>query len=58
MDAFDAGDVAGGGDDAAFAAAYYEGFITDFWVVSFFNGGIESIAIHVGDGKGCEFIMS
>ncbi len=57
MDAFDAGYVAGGGDDAAFSAAYYEGFIFDLWVVSFFNGGIESIAIHMGDGKGCELWM-
>lgn len=57
MDAFDAGDVAGGGDDTAFSAAYYDGFIADFRVVAFFNGGVESIAIHVGDGEGCELCV-
>ena len=57
MDAFDAGDVAGGGDDAAVAAAYYDGFIADIRVVAFFDAGVEGIAIHVGSGQIEEFGM-
>ena len=47
----DAGDVAAGGNDAAFAAAYYDGFVADIGVVAFFDAGVEGIAIHVGGGQ-------
>ena len=49
-DAVDAGDVATGGHDAAFAAAYYYWLVADIGVVAFFDAGVEGIAIHVGSG--------
>ena len=54
-DAFYAGDIAGGGDDAATAAADDDGLVFKLWIVAFFDGGVEGIAVHVGDGKGHEF---
>ena len=51
----DAGDVAAGGNDAAFAAADYDWLVADIRVVAFFDAGVEGIAIHVGGGEIEEF---
>jgi len=49
--AADARDVAAGGDDAARAAADDEGLVAKLRIVALLDGGIEGVAIHVGDGK-------
>ncbi len=54
-DAFDPGEVAAGGDDAAGAAADDEGVVAQGGVVALFDAGIEGVAVHVGDGEGGQF---
>jgi hypothetical protein len=49
-DAADAGEVAGGGDDAATAAAHDHGAVAEFGVVALLHGGEEGVAVHVRDG--------
>ena len=56
-DAVDAGKVAAGRDDAAVAAADDDGVIFEGRIVALFDAGVESVAVHVGDGEGLEFRM-
>ena len=49
--AANARDIAGCRDNATAASADNHGFGSKRWVVALFNGGIEGIAIHVGDAE-------
>ena len=53
-DAADARDVAAGGNDAALAPADDEGLVAKLRIVALLDGGIEGVAIHVGDGEGVQ----
>ncbi len=46
-----AGDVAGGGDDAALAAADDDRLVGEGGIVAFLDGGVEGVAVDMGDGK-------
>jgi len=56
--AVEAGDVAGGADDAALAAADDDGLVGEFGAVALFDTGVEGIAIQVGDGQGVQLGMA
>jgi hypothetical protein len=49
-----AGDVAGGGDNAAVAAADDDGVVGELRPVAFFDAGVEGVAVDMGDGEGEE----
>ena len=51
MHAVSAGNVASGGDDAAFAAADDERLIGEAGIVALLDRGVERIAIDMGDRK-------
>ncbi len=48
----DPGDVAGGGHDAPPPPADDDGQVGEGRVVPLFDGGVEAVAIHMGDGEG------
>ena len=50
-DAVDAGDVAGGRDDAAVAAADDDRLVAQAGVVALLDAGIEGVAVDMGDGE-------
>ena len=54
-DALDPGEVAAGRDHPPCAAADDDGLVADAWIVALFDGGIEGVAVHVGDGKPGQF---
>ena len=56
-DSVDAGQVAAGRDDASMATAYYDGVIAEAGIVTLFDAGVESIAVHVRDGEGVKLRM-
>ncbi|MCY1250855.1 hypothetical protein D9M72_645370 [compost metagenome] len=53
----DAGDVAGGGDHAALAAADNNRLVGKLRVVTFFDGRVKRIAIDMGQRQVVEFRM-
>ncbi|MNE33870.1 hypothetical protein D3C80_1275660 [compost metagenome] len=56
-DAVQAGDVAGGRDHAALAAADDDRLVAQFRSVAFLDRGVEGVAVEMGDGQIAEFIM-
>lgn len=50
-DAADAGEVAAGRDHPAMPAADDDRLVADRRIVALFDAGIESVAVHVGDGE-------
>jgi hypothetical protein len=57
-DAVSAGDIAGGGNDTAAAAADDHRFGCKRGVVAFLDRGVERVAIDMGDGEYREFVMA
>ena len=53
-----AGDIAGGGDDAAPAAADDHRLGGKRRIVALFDGGVEGVAVDMGDRKLCEFVVA
>ena len=56
-DAANAGDIAAGRDDAALAAADDQRLVAQGGIVALFDGGIEGIAIEMGDRERVQFGM-
>ena len=55
--AIEAGDIAGGGYNAAVSAANDDRLVGKFGIVPFFDGGVKGVAIDMGDAEIIEFVM-
>ena len=57
MHAVGAGDVTAGGDHAPVAAADDYRNVAQLRAVAFLNGGVEGVAVEMGDGETVEFLV-